>query len=299
MPRGKQETDSDVSDADRFAAASDPRDSPQNATLSARESQILSLTASGLVDKQICAHLGISRNTLATYWKRIRAKFGFRSRSALVSEFVRGELSEASAPTTFASEGVHGSAFYYAAAISQCEEAKRRAARALKVISAFTKEITGVSSEDELLQAACRILVEVGGYSMAWIGTPIEQNGKQVVRPIAQYGDRSSYLHSVTVSWGKDKIGRGPGGRAVRTSRTTICRDILADPAMVWWREAATKAGFQSSIGVPLNQDGKVTAILGAYAPEPDAFDEEETIIIEGLVAILSFALTCLRKQPA
>lgn len=57
--------------------------------LSAREEQVLSLAAEGLVDKQIAANLAVSENTLRTYWRRIRLKLGEAPRSALAADYAR------------------------------------------------------------------------------------------------------------------------------------------------------------------------------------------------------------------
>lgn len=51
--------------------------------LSRREGEVLSLAASGYFDKEICVQLGVSPNTLRTYWTRIRAKIGDVPRNAL------------------------------------------------------------------------------------------------------------------------------------------------------------------------------------------------------------------------
>lgn len=58
-------------------------DSDAIESLSGREREVLSLAATGRIDKEICAELGISPNTLRTYWARIRAKLGEVPRSAL------------------------------------------------------------------------------------------------------------------------------------------------------------------------------------------------------------------------
>jgi DNA-binding CsgD family transcriptional regulator len=58
-------------------------DSSAIETLSQREREVLSLAASGYLDKEIVKQLGVSPNTLRTYWTRIRAKIGDVPRSAL------------------------------------------------------------------------------------------------------------------------------------------------------------------------------------------------------------------------
>lgn len=59
------------------------------AGLSIRERQVLAHAAEGFLDKQIGAALGVSLNTLRTYWKRIRGKLGDHPRSALAVAYTR------------------------------------------------------------------------------------------------------------------------------------------------------------------------------------------------------------------
>lgn len=63
-------------------------DARELARLSTREREVLALASGGYLDKQIAAVLGITANTLRTYWTRIRSKLGEASRSALVALYV-------------------------------------------------------------------------------------------------------------------------------------------------------------------------------------------------------------------
>jgi DNA-binding CsgD family transcriptional regulator len=56
--------------------------------LSGREREVVELASEGLLDKEIMIRLGITENTLKTYWKRIRMKLGEGSRPGLVAEYL-------------------------------------------------------------------------------------------------------------------------------------------------------------------------------------------------------------------
>ncbi len=60
--------------------------------LSPREAEVLSLASKGLLDKEIARELGLSLNTLRTYWNRIRMKAGESSRTGLATAWVSEEL---------------------------------------------------------------------------------------------------------------------------------------------------------------------------------------------------------------
>jgi DNA-binding CsgD family transcriptional regulator len=62
------------------------------ASLSDRERQVLAMAAEGLLDKEIAPRLGISLNTLRTYWSRIRSKIGEAPRTALAAVYIAEQI---------------------------------------------------------------------------------------------------------------------------------------------------------------------------------------------------------------
>jgi PAS domain S-box-containing protein len=67
-----------------------PASGPQK-PLSEREKQLIELAANGFTDSAIANRLGIAEATVATYWGRIRTKYGALSRPELIAHAVRGE----------------------------------------------------------------------------------------------------------------------------------------------------------------------------------------------------------------
>jgi len=62
-----------------------------------REDQILQLAAEGLTDRQMSARLGISTETIASYWRRIFARFEATSRTEVVARALQQETQGLSA----------------------------------------------------------------------------------------------------------------------------------------------------------------------------------------------------------
>jgi len=60
-------------------------------SLSLRERQLIEMAAAGKTDAEIAHELGIAIGTVATYWGRIRSKFGGCSRTELVAMALREE----------------------------------------------------------------------------------------------------------------------------------------------------------------------------------------------------------------
>jgi PAS domain S-box-containing protein len=174
--------------------------------------------------------------------------------------------------------------------------ALKKANRALKTISEFNQHMVRITDEQELLNTACNVVVDVGGYRLCWVG--FTQNDPQKsIHPVAQRGFEDGYLETVKLSWADTDLGRGPSGTAIRTSKPVACMDIYTDPAYTPWREAASLRGFASSLSLPLISQNKVFGNLNIYAAEPNSFDHEEIKLLEELANDLAFGIMALRTR--
>jgi len=168
--------------------------------------------------------------------------------------------------------------------------------RALRAHSRCSESLIRSTSEEGLLKDICRIIVEMGGYQLAWVGFA-EHNADKTVRPVAQMGFEDGYLDTVEITWADTERGRGPTGTAIRTGEPTIVRNIQTDPHYGPWRAEAGKRGFTSSIALPLIADGQTFGTLNIYAAEPDAFDKEEVELLSKLADDLAYGILSLRTR--
>ncbi|BBI99739.1 hypothetical protein FGKAn22_14320 [Ferrigenium kumadai] len=180
--------------------------------------------------------------------------------------------------------------------LRESESRTRRLNRALKLLSDCNMTLVRAKEEHKLLSEICRLIVERGGYRMAWVGFA-EQDTAKTVRPVAQSGYEEGYLDSVNLTWADTERGRGPTGTAIRTGVTDINQDYLTDPRMAPWREAALERGYQSSISLPLIGKERVLGALALYSPDPHAFSPEEVALLEELANDLTFGIETLRTR--
>ncbi len=174
------------------------------------------------------------------------------------------------------------------------EERFRRADRAFRTLSECNQAMVRQTEEMQLLQQVCRIVVDVGGYRMAWVGIP-EYDENKTIRPIVRAGQDRGYLDRVVITWGDDEKGRGPTGVAIRTGKIEVSKNSMANPSFAPWREEAAQRGFASSIALPLIIEKKVIGALTIYAPEPDAFDEREVSFLNDLAENLAYGISSIR----
>ena len=170
--------------------------------------------------------------------------------------------------------------------------------RALKVLSACNGALVHAGDEPQLLADICRLIVDLGGYRLAWVGFA-EHSPEKTVRVVAKHGHDGTYLEQVNVVWADTERGRGPIGTAIRTGATDIAQNMTEEPRMAPWREAALREGYGSCVALPLTVQGEVIGTLAIYASEALSFGPEEIKLLEELAADLAFGIETLRTRAA
>jgi PAS domain S-box-containing protein len=180
----------------------------------------------------------------------------------------------------------------------RAEDALRRLNRQLRAIGECSQALMKATDEQTILDEVCRIVCELGGHRMTWVGY-VEHDEARSIRPVAVAGADDGYVASSRLSWAEDsERGRGPAGTSVRTGATFAYQDLAAEPAFGPWRDAALARGYRSGVCLPLKDEvGAVFGLLLIYAAEPDAFEPEEITLLEGLAADLAFGIMVLRAR--
>jgi PAS domain S-box-containing protein len=180
----------------------------------------------------------------------------------------------------------------------QAEAELHKVNRALRTLSEANQALVRATDEAQLFQEVCRVIVDTGGYRLAWVGLA-EADKEKTVRPVAQAGYEAGYLETLKITWADTERGRGPTGRAIRNGNPVVTRDIASDPHFGPWRADALKRGYASSIVFPLITHRRVWGALNIYAPEPEAFGPEEMKLLSDLADNVAFGISALRAQEA
>jgi signal transduction histidine kinase/putative methionine-R-sulfoxide reductase with GAF domain len=168
--------------------------------------------------------------------------------------------------------------------------------RALEALRQCNRVLVRAADEAELLQSVCRLIVEMAGYCLAWVGFAAKDDRQSVV-PAGQAGFEKGYLEIVNVTWADSPRGRGPVGTAIRTGKACVIKDIATDPCFAPWRDEAVRRGYASCVGLPLLAGREAFGALTIYAPEPNAFDEKEVALLAELTDNLAYGITTLRTR--
>ena len=178
----------------------------------------------------------------------------------------------------------------------EAETKIKRLNRVYAVMSSISSLIVRVSDRSELFKEACRIAVDAGAFTMAWIGVidPETLEGKVV----AWHGVEQAYVDDIrlTVRDGTPDSDR-PACRALRSMQPVICNDIAADPSLDWGRDDLLKKGCKSVGCFPLMVEGRRAGVVALFAGETDVFDEDELRLLRQLTGDISFALDHIEKE--
>ena len=136
--------------------------------------------------------------------------------------------------------------------------------RTLEVLSAVNALIVRAGDRQALLDEACRIAVEKGGFRLAAVG--LADSLTHVVRQIAAAGEGSA--------------------------ERDFARLRLGTRSLIW-----NDAQSGSFVALPLLSAGETTGVLLLYARQRDFFDEEEMRLLHELAGDIAFALRHLAQK--
>lgn len=169
--------------------------------------------------------------------------------------------------------------------------------RALLILSKSNETLIHMNDETKLIKEICRIIVEIGGYRMAWVGYAEEDDHKSI-KPKAHYGHADAkFLDKINLSWSDEHVnGLGPGGKTIRGGLPIVVGDLMLDPTYPA-KAAAYEQGFMSLISLPLKTKDKVFGLLAMYASETRDFAEQEVSLLQELAENLAAGIINIRLE--
>lgn len=176
------------------------------------------------------------------------------------------------------------------------ESALAKLNRELRLVSGCNRLLVREQEEQALLDGLCRVIVEDGGYCLAWVGYA-EADAEKSVRCVASAGLDRGYLSSAHITWADNALGRGPTGRGIRTGSVEVCRDIGRDPLFAPWADEARRRGYTSSIALPIMIDRRCAGALNVYSDAALPFDEAEVQLLSELTRDLAYGIEGLRTR--
>ncbi len=176
----------------------------------------------------------------------------------------------------------------------KAEDAYLKVNRGLKAVRMCNELLLQAKNEKKFSQDSCRIIVDLCGYHLAWIGLLTENEGKTVF-PIADSGLPNYEFDTLECFWAAPEIWRGPPNKAIRELRPITCTDESSDLDCSHWLIELQKYGCNSLIALPLISHETPIGSLNIYSSEINAFDHDESQMLEELSKDISCGISRIR----
>lgn len=175
------------------------------------------------------------------------------------------------------------------------EEKATLANRLYQVISRINQMMRHVKDEQMLFREACHIAVDMGKFSMAWVGMIDEANGKII--PVMHAGEDPGYREKMDAfTLDNDEIRSRLAG-TIHSGTYTLFNDLEANPTLMPWAPDALASGYRSVIVLPVKKFEKVIGLYTLYASVPNYFNEKEITLLSEMTRDISFTLENLENE--
>jgi len=176
-----------------------------------------------------------------------------------------------------------------------------RVNQALRTLSAGNRTLLRAAQEPDLLHGMCRVIVEEGGYRMAWVAYA-RHDAQQTLEIMAYAIERDipeerDFFDHLQITWADTELGQHASAIAIRSGLPCIGRSLLTDPGHAPWREDAIRLDYSSLSAFPLPIDGEVVGALLIADSDPDAFNEAEVRLLGELADDLAYGIDNLRSR--
>lgn len=176
------------------------------------------------------------------------------------------------------------------------EDELRTVNKTLKTLSECNNALVHAADETGLLNDICRIVIENGGYTFAWICYMDEETTKSIT-PVAWAGNDNGFLSSLGISPSIDDERLGPTSAAIRSSMPLSFHSTTPEGNMLY--SALAELGFHSALALPLVSGHSVLGILTILSSDPARFEQVEFDLLTELSNNLSYWLSSVRSRKA
>ena len=165
------------------------------------------------------------------------------------------------------------------------------------VLSGINSAIVRLRDRQALLDEACRIAAEDGGFAIAWIA--LAHGPLSALGPVATRGLETQQLDRLrlTLSSNAPLQRRALPYRALDGAAAVYCDDLAQVDAIDAVCTDARAWGFGSAIALPLTPWERPVGVIVLYARDAHLFDDDELKLLGELAGDISFALKHIEQE--
>lgn len=169
----------------------------------------------------------------------------------------------------------------------------RRGNRFMNILSACSQWLSRATTEQELLDQVCTILVEAGDYRQVWVLFPDSAAAPQGWRMMAGHRRGGGTPQpSVLLA------GTPPCQAVCQASQPLVFQELIPAAGSAGdWQAAAHGQGIRACALFPIVLPGRLHGVLGVDADRINPFDAREQAMLQELANDLAYGLQALRDR--
>ena len=173
----------------------------------------------------------------------------------------------------------------------------RQLNRALTILSEINQTIVRQTSEQELLDAICRIIVDLGTFPYCWIGYE-----NSVTRSLERCSSASIQAedppHDLDVYLGQ-LAPEHPVAQAFSTGDVVLTEDLEEQTHLGGWSSLAAQAGWHAALTLPLTLDENRKGALVVFASVDWVLRSKEKDLFCEIAQDIGYAVNVIRTRAA
>ena len=167
--------------------------------------------------------------------------------------------------------------------------------RARVSVSAANSALVHASTEADLFDRLCRLVIDDVTYHLAWIGLA-DPSRFLGVRMVAFADHSAAYVEALEALAGTETY-RGPIALAFETRELQVVQDVAAMPEPSAWQRLALSHGYRSVIALPLFLDEDDFGVLAIYSEWTNVFTPDAIAVLSEVSGDLSYGIKSLRNK--
>ncbi|MCC6487202.1 MAG: PAS domain S-box protein, partial [Candidatus Hydrogenedentes bacterium] len=176
------------------------------------------------------------------------------------------------------------------------ESELKRARSLYAALSHVNQVIVRTRSRGELFRELCRVLVEFGEFSAAWIGK--HDPDSQTFTCVARDG-MDGTASALPFCLDDKRCGACPIRTSVLEGRPHICNDLRNSAFEIPCRDTIAQSGLTSAATFPIREKGELRGMLTVYSREAGFFGPSEVSLLEETVADITFGLETIQIEES
>jgi PAS domain S-box-containing protein len=157
------------------------------------------------------------------------------------------------------------------------------------ILRRVNESVVHIHDHLQLVQEICKIMVQEGGFVLAWIGFKDPETPR--IGTVFASGAVDDFFGKVRILSDDITNGQGPTVTTIRKGKYTIWNDIQSIPGLQMWEDDARHKGYRSAAAFPISTGKATHGAITLYSYDKNFFTEGEIRLLTGISDIISFAL--------